>query len=344
MIELSTDQRRAADMAHRSLTSERQYCVIHGLAGTGKTTVLAKLASETEGARICAPTGKAASVIRGKTGLPAQTLHSLLYTPKEVMDEHGKEVLRFIPAFQTGDLKGLTVLVDECSMVPAEIANDLLRAGCHVIAFGDPGQLPPVKGEPFFSKPDHMLTEIHRQAAESPIIRQAYRVRQGLPYEGDGVDFQIVNIDDQDMVWADVVLCWKNQTRLEINRYMREARGIDPAARPRKGEPVVCLKNNPKMGVMNGETFIVAKDWDRGFLQLEGDISIPRPHFATLDAGKPAFMQNQFDFAYALTVHKAQGSEFDRVLIVDEHKRDGWDAWAYTGITRAAKSVRICRI
>ena len=75
------------------------------------------------------------------------------------------------------------IVLDEVSMVGDEMARDLLAFGKPILVLGDPGQLPPIKGEGAFTKaqPDVMLTEIHRQAGESAIIRLATMARQGLP-------------------------------------------------------------------------------------------------------------------------------------------------------------------
>jgi exodeoxyribonuclease-5 len=354
MIVLSEDQQHAADAVREFLDGDGQHFTLHGLAGTGKTTVLSQMARDMEISRLCAPTGKAASVLREKTGMPTSTLHRLLYQPNEVTDHRCREPggkdckckphLEWIPLHEKGELQGVPVFLDECSMVGEEIARDLLHAGARVVAVGDPGQLPPVKASAFFTTPDYTLTQIHRQAAESPIIRQAYAVRETGHYQDDGEDFRNVIVSEADLQWADMVLCWKNQTRQEINRYMREARSFDGF--PKKGEPLVCLKNNYQYGIMNGETFTVAEDYSgRGDIHLvECAMPVSFPHFESLATDKPGFLATRFDFAYCLTVHKSQGSEWEKVLIVDENFRSDRKEWAYTAITRASKSIRICRV
>ena len=152
---------------------------LHGLAGTGKTTVLASIAREHPEALLCTLTGKAASVLTRKTGAPAQTIHSAFYQLiGKSHDERGRKVLHWKESQRANALRRRAILLDECSMVNDAMADDILRTGATVIACGDPGQLPPVVGKQFFDRPDFTLTEIHRQAQESPIIRQAPAARR----------------------------------------------------------------------------------------------------------------------------------------------------------------------
>lgn len=353
-ITLTPDQQRAADAIQQWVAGTSSYFVLHGLAGTGKTTVISKVARDIDRAtHLCAPTGKAASVLAGKTGLRASTLHKLLYSPVERLDDAGISHLDFVRTVEPEELAGSITIVDEASMVSESIAKDLLDSGTRVIACGDPGQLPPVSDRPFFSEPNYTLTEIHRQAAQSAVVRQAYNVRHGRPYHNDGADFQIVNVTDDDLDWADMILCWRNGTRRAINSYFRRRRGIAPDDYPKKGEPLVCLRNNRMagsttgkriVGVMNGETFTVASDYcRRTWLYLDDDLAIANPHFYALTDRPPERGATQFDFAYALTVHKAQGSEWAKVLVIDEYRGDERAAWLYTAVTRASQAVRICR-
>jgi exodeoxyribonuclease-5 len=174
---LTTEQERAAEAIRRFLTDDNQTLVLHGLAGTGKTTVLTALANEFTDVKLCAFTGKAASVLRAKSGLEACTVHSLFYklVDKGTDEKTGKRILHFRRVHAENAMRGKIILLDECSMIDARTATDLIQSGAKIIAVGDPGQLPPVHGATFFSHPDITLTQIHRQALESPIIRQAHR-------------------------------------------------------------------------------------------------------------------------------------------------------------------------
>jgi exodeoxyribonuclease-5 len=219
-----------------------------------------------------------------------------------------------------------------------------------VIAAGDPGQLPPVNEAPFFTTVDVTLRQIRRQAWESPIIRQAMEVRAGRPYRSDGADFQVIgDFGEAELRWADVVLCWKNATRRRLNSICRRLAGHQ-APRPEAGEPLLCLRNAPAYGVFNGGVYTLAADFPPGerMIRLIVDgriVAIPNVIFAGQRPGFDDFTNEaitELDYGYALTVHKAQGSEWRRVLLVDEYQRpDHRREWVYTGITRAARSILV---
>ncbi len=151
---------------------------LFGYAGTGKTTLARHLAEHADGeVKFAAFTGKAASVMRGKGCKGASTIHSLIYRARESGEE--------IPSFDLWDeapaSKAELIVIDECSMVDAELGRDLLSFGVPVLVLGDPAQLPPIQGGGFFTEaePDAMLTEVHRQAAGDPIIRLSMNIRAG---------------------------------------------------------------------------------------------------------------------------------------------------------------------
>ncbi len=77
------------------------------------------------------------------------------------------------------------VIIDECSMVDEELGKDLLSFGTKVLVLGDPAQLPPIQGGGFFTaaEPDAMLTEVHRQAQDDPIVRMSMDIREGRELE-----------------------------------------------------------------------------------------------------------------------------------------------------------------
>src|SRR6516165_10142605 len=108
-------------------------------------------------------------------------------------------------------------------MCGTNLAGDLLRTGARVVASGDPGQLPPVEQEPFFTVADVTLREIRRQAAGSSIVRQAHEVRAGRRYVSDDENFQILDWREamRRLDWADVILCWQNVTRHRLNSSIR---------------------------------------------------------------------------------------------------------------------------
>jgi len=325
---------------------KRRLFTLFGLAGTGKTTLLAQVARQHRHDALCCLTGKAASVLRDKTGLETGTTHRYFYKLlKAETDEDGRKLLSFAPRHRQNELFGDVVLLDECSMVPRSVGAQLMRTGAKVLAVGDPGQLPPVKEPPFFTEPDATLQTIHRQALESPIIRQAMAVRSGRLYRTDGPDFQVASRPPEALLdEADVVLCWRNETRHKINRLCRRLAG-HTAPWPEAGEPLLCLKNAPRHNVWNGGIYLAAADFRPGNdeIRLVVDdevVAIDNVLFAGQDNGSIVEPTTEFDFGYCLTVHKAQGSEWPRVLLLDEHQcQRHRREWLYTGITRAARSI-----
>src|SRR5687768_12152091 len=151
---------------------------LFGYAGTGKTTLARHIAEGVDGTVVFAAfTGKAALVLRNKGCEGAQTIHSLIYRSRGVDEESPTFVLNR----ESTAAKAKLIIIDECSMVDEELGRDLLSFGTPVLVLGDPAQLPPVKGGGFFTEaePDVMLTEVHRQAADNPIVRMSMIVREG---------------------------------------------------------------------------------------------------------------------------------------------------------------------
>lgn len=357
MITLSNEQTEAYNAINEFIKSDEQTFILHGLAGTGKTSIISIIANEqarlNPNTELCAFTGKAASVLAVKASFDARTIHSLFYRLVEQDTANGKPILLFQRVFSPGSLKGSLILVDESSMVSDIIGTDLESSGAKIIACGDPGQLQPVNGVQYFRKSDYMLTEIHRQALESPIIRQAHSVRNTGKYYSDGENFKVVSsITADDLLEADTILCWMNKTRIDCNYVVRHLRGFDTDY-PQAGESIMCLKNSRPFGIYNGAVYTLAKDFrprDRNiYLDIDGiELSVPNCIFVkpgeTISNYANKTITSAFDFGYAMTVHKSQGSEWKKVLLMDEYSfGDERRQWLYTGITRASESILIKR-
>lgn len=334
---------------------------LFGYAGTGKTTLARHLAEGVDGKVLFAAfTGKAALVMRNKGCAGASTIHSLIYRTRE-RDEEG-------PNFELWDeapaSRAKLIIIDECSMVDEELGRDLISFGVPLLVLGDPAQLPPVQGGGFFTEaaPDAMLTEVHRQAQDDPIVRLSMLVRAGerLPL-GDYGETQVVrraDLDPDRVLAADQVLVGRNATRRAYNQRMRERRGMRELL-PIAGDKLVCLRNNRKKGLFNGGLWTVEtrNPVRRGVMKMAiapeeemgaKPVSVSvRPECFL--GGIEAFdwpqrkKYDEFDFGYVLTVHKAQGSQWDDVVLFDESFAfpDSRDRWLYTGITRAAKRLTI---
>ena len=261
-------------------------------------------------------------------------------------------------------------IVDECSMIDARLGEDLLSAGARLLVLGDPAQLPPVAGTGFFThlqngspkKPDVMLTEIHRQALDSPIIRMAHTVRngKGLNLGEYGPACRVVMSDTlkpDDWLAADQILVGKNITRQAINNRVRQLRGFSGFL-PQPGEKLVCLRNNHALGVLNGSLWECIEATDHAPASITFTLTVKSLDMeeltVTCQAHKSIFLgtelpyyarrdAEEFDFGSALTVHKSQGSEWNSVILYDEWNREDRARWLYTGISRASNSLTIVR-
>ena len=255
-------------------------------------------------------------------------------------------------------------VIDECSMVDERLGADLLSFGARVIVLGDPAQLPPVYGGGYFTnaKPDVMLTEIHRQALDSPIISMANKIRQGgsLPLGDYGQNCSVVTtaaLTADDWMAADQILVGKNATRQAFNARMRTLLGFEGFL-PQPGEKLVCLRNNHDIGLLNGSLWecISCEDKPQGEMFLLKVKSLDEDNReVTCLAHKSYFLgtdldswdrkdANEFDFGYALTVHKSQGSQWNNVMLYDEWRMpNSKTQWQYTGVTRAAERITVVR-
>ena len=333
---------------------------LFGYAGTGKTTLAKHVAEGVDGKVLFAAfTGKAAQVMRNKGCLGASTIHSLIYRARE----SGEAVPQFDLWDEAPASKAELIVIDECSMVDAELGRDLMSFNVPLLVLGDPAQLPPVNGGGYFTDfaPDSMLTEVHRQAEDDPIIRLSMQVRAGetleLQHHGATEVVTRETLDPSRVLEADQVLVGRNHTRRAYNDRLRSRRGIEGKL-PSSGEKLVCLRNNKRKGLLNGALFQVA---ERGRaspivkLRVRPEENVTakafkvsvRPECFTAKIEDVAWEQrkryDEFDYGYVLTVHKAQGSEWDDVVLFDESAAFGESRqrWLYTGITRAAKRLTV---
>lgn len=321
--------------------------------------------------------GKAALVLSQK-GNNAKTIHSAIYDAVEVpkYDENGKPIIvnnrkvttiEFVKKNKLyGDIE--LIVVDEAGMVPEKLALDLMSFNIPIIALGDNNQLDPVFGERFFlAKPDATLTKPMRQALDSPIIYLAERAMRGKPIKmgkyGDScyvIDKSMIT--DNMLIKSDVVICGKNKTRTELNNYIRHDIMKIESESPKIGEKLMCTQNNWGRSIcndiylINGMTGFVKNvyldtyngrslmiDFQPDFIKDEYFKKV-KIDYANLIA-KPEDRLNKksfydkFEWGYAATVHKYQGSEADKVFIYHEPygTADFRCKSLYTAITRSKK-------
>lgn len=340
---------------------------LFGFAGSGKTTLARHFAEGLNGrVQYGAFTGKAAMVMRKNGCIGATTIHSMIYSA-DVNENTGVTKFRLK---DKSEFAGVSlIIIDECSMVDNEIGTDLMSFGIPILVLGDPAQLPAISGAGFFTEcdPDVMLTEIHRQAAESPIIQMATTIREGgrLQYGAYGTSRVIKrsDLEQDDVMLSDQVLAGTNRTRHGFNRRMREILGRTSVL-PQKGDRLVCLRNDRTLGLYNGGLWNVLsfKRQAKGHIPdgcIRLDITSADFEQTTplkVKAREECFDgrlsevpwkelrgTQQFDYGNCLTVHKAQGSGWDNVCLFDESGAfaDARARWLYTGITRAAERITV---
>ena len=349
---------------------------LFGYAGTGKTTLAKHFAEHVDGDVLFAAfTGKAAQVLRSRGASNAKTIHSLIYRPRgeEAVEDEETGKTSIAPMFsinrQSPVAKAALIVIDECSMVDEALGRDLMSFGTPILVLGDPGQLPPVSGGGFFTdqEPDYLLTEIHRQARDNPIIQLAMHIREGkeIMYGDYGDTARVISKNEvtQDLVLgADQVLVGTNKTRRRYNMRLRELKGFT-VDYPQAGDKLVCLRNDQVKGLLNGSLWQVMTssretvkpginllikpeddDMDRGAAKIK----LLKDAFADTETEIPWSTRkryDEFDYGYALTVHKAQGSQWNDVVLFDESWafRDTRERWLYTAVTRAAETLTIVR-
>jgi ATP-dependent exoDNAse (exonuclease V) alpha subunit len=297
-------------------------------------------------------------VLRQRGCESVSTIHRLIYD-----SYYDAERRRFTHALKDeltlGEI-GL-IVVDEASMVNETIGRELLSFKRPTLIIQDPAQLAPPDGISFFSgdRPDAMLTEIHRQVADNPILRLAERIRRGEPLPrkrtrmGDALR---ITDDEQNIEEHDIVLTGTNDTRNRRNRRLRRQFKFKERY-PQRGERLVCLRNDHTVDdpVYNGSIWQVKRvrhSKDDELPTVELDLTSDYDGISTVEVPLECFTDRAFtyrpglqlfDYGYALTVHKAQGSEWPSVMLIDESAcfRSEARRWLYTAITRAKERLTV---
>ena len=378
-IKLNEDQKKGLKLAVKRYYEGKKYTCIAGYAGTGKSTLVQHIIKEIfpnpidrlEKVSYCCYTGKASLVLSQK-GCPATTAHRLVYKSRELPNGTFIHYPRSYP--ENEDLK--IIVIDEISMLEKEMWEIMLSWGIYIICLGDPEQLPPLhESNGILDKPHIFLTEIMRQEEGSEIIDFSMLVREGknLPYKYNGKEVSIISKKDltQDLLLSvDQVICGKNITRRNLNAFMRKAIHKDKYLEsPLNNDKIICLKNYCEFDLVNGEIgniikpkIIKDKYIKNGIIEAGFETGYSSYHKLRMDKqlfeiGESCIDENirrelekcnrplEFDYGYAITCHKAQGSQWDSILIYDEYlgDKENHRKWLYTGITRACKKVIICR-
>lgn len=356
---LADNQKKAVRMA-----LSEQFCVVTGGPGVGKTTVckcITDLLGETQQVLMAAPTGRAAKRAKESTGLPATTIHRLL-------EYNGTGFRRH----QERPIETDILVIDEASMIDAPLLGALLDAlptDVKIIFVGDVDQLPSVGPGQVLRDliasaivPVTRLTDIFRQAADSPIISCAYAVNEGkMPSLVSCEDLKYHCCEDEDGLLQETlevaVSLYRKYDAFDVQLLIPQykgAVGIDSVNRAvqdalfpdragvriqhydlKFGDKVIQTKNDSKKGVYNGDVGLVTfctPEEIRVRFQGESEETMYEPS---------EFPQLQL--SYAVTVHRSQGSEYANVVIplTTDYRNMLQKNLLYTGITRAKKKLWI---
>jgi exodeoxyribonuclease V alpha subunit len=336
--------------------------VVTGGPGVGKTTCTRQACDWLDANGIsyalCAPTGKAARRMREATGRTARTIHRLLEWSPEGFRRHAQDPL--------GEQR---IICDESSMIDIRLASwllDAIAAGTHVTFVGDANQLPPVGPGAFFRDliasdrvPVITLKTLHRAAQDSWICRNAPKVLSGEPLELDDIrDFEWWQMDGGDaehvgQVVLDIIgKIDRPQDEVQVltpmkkrkggteplnamlQAHLNSSRGLeykvwDQAIK--QGDRIMQTRNDYTLGVFNGEVGIVSEVMRKHLVVKFDDTYVKYDH----DAAK------NLQLAYAMTIHKSQGSEWPAVIVVchSEHSFMLSRQLLYTAMTRAKGEV-----
>ena len=390
---LNYGQEQALKIAIKRYKDKELYTCISGPAGSGKSTlikfIIAAFNLNEEEVAYATFTGKAAQVLKNKGCKNAITLHKLLY--KAFPNKDG--TFSFVPK-ETLDEDYKLVVIDEISMVSKTLWDLLLTHRIHILCLGDEAQLPPIISDEdnhILDKPHYHLTEILRQAQESEIIRLATHIREGKSinsFQASNQQVMILNrgqLTEGHYLWADQILCAKNDTRNSLNLQMRNI--LKYPEEPTINDKIISLRNhwdevsnlenpltNGCIGVLSEYekkqiwlpqyiykeplTILVA-NFNIDDLESFNSITIDYNQLLTGNktiTSRQEYLMNKnkqcpnapydFAYAYAITVWKAQGSEFGKVLLFEENfpfDRLEHQKYLYTGVTRASDKLVLVR-
>lgn len=364
-INLDKVQREAVVMA----LSHRLSIVLGG-AGCGKTTLISAIVQYgRQGVLVCAPTGKATQNLRERIRVPARTVHSVLgkgYEENEVPWPHTK-----LPHIGT-------VIIDEASMLTIGLLDGILNRvaeDCCVVLVGDPKQLPSVGSGNVIPDlielglPHTCLHTNHRQSKDSTALYHNVVNFDGitLPWQlAQDESFSIRDVDTPEQMLAEVtnravlmlreakdfqVLAAHNSMVDRLNHYIQNAwNPLRPGMQTiryngkelRNGDRVIITKNDSRRNCWNG---------DIGQLAIRvGSETTDEPgcfqySVALNDGRSPAWLGAEaleyLELAYAITIHKAQGSQFDDVLLPMTMSKMLSRSLFYTAASRARRSITI---
>lgn len=270
------------------------------------------------------------------------------------------------------------IVLDEGSTVDKKLAEDLKSFKIPIIVLGDLNQLPPPFGSPYFlQNPDVILTDILRQKEGDPIIWLSQQVLAGNPLVpgvyGHSAVIKKNELDDFHLKWADIVLTGTNWLRFKINTHFREnIKSYKRLDYPHIGEKVICRKNNWDRCIDDGiyltngtsgvVTYVERESYNGKSMKIDFKPDFSKSEIRNLSIDYDRLMTQNikdvvkqeesqffdytldaFEFAYAITIHSSQGSQWPNCLMMAEQFMSPKDQkkLLYTGITRASDAIII---
>ena len=340
---------------------DRKFAIINGGAGCGKTIIIKAICDSLKGdIRLCAFAGKAAARLREATMHTASTIHRMLGW---MGDGNG---------FAVKTLSGATVILDEASMVSSDLLAEIVKRNPErLVLVGDEAQLPPVgSGQPFHDLvhllPDCVRTLTTCYRSREAVLSSALAIREGnVPpnytksysefYEFISLadarkahDFILRQVNNGEIDFADdVILCCRNgdsaEEPLSVKSLNADIKAlVNPGdGKIDAGDRIICTVNSSDLDVWNGTTGRCAcfdssrAMWvELDFPNADGETSVLIPKDKVKD----------WQLAYALTVHKSQGSQYGKVFFAVA-RRDSSTllsrSMVYTAVTRAKKECHV---
>lgn len=332
--------------------------------------------------RYVCPTWKAAHVLSTKLRAAgvyerATSIHNLIYNPRGVLHEedcgfwqNAEAGCNMTPPcrklcweFDPKDRPQLLV-VDEASMVDTRIREDIERLGSPTLYVGDHGQLPPIIGPSIFDDhpPDARLETIQRQALDSPIIPLSRVVRAGDRSwldKAQQMGFTVLEAGSKsarryDLRTAEpphsdpntVFITSTNAAVDRLNRLTRRTLGRGPDVLV-PGDLVMAQNNSREIGIYNGQQGVITEVGTRqrrAEIRMETGVVYEGPLLVKGVDEIPAYAEVPVvRHSYAVTCHKAQGSEFRNVIVFLNGGRMEDSRWLYTAITRATHNLTFVR-
>lgn len=330
MIVPEGQQLQALDLVQRwDTTPTKQTFALGGYAGTGKTSLIPTIRDMLHwNSAVVTYTNKSAARLREVGMGDATTIFRLMY---QLIDPINMTWRRL------DKLPVDVVIVDEASMLGRKIRDDLESYGVPVLYVQDPFQLGPVKEPRINEDCDFILTEVRRHGGK--ILDIATAIREGKPYE----DVDQYSITDTTLCDADIVICLSNDRRRTLNQRIRKHLGF--TGTPQKGDRMISVKTNYDWGIFAGEAGtligtdnrrryeILFDGWNDSVVFTNGHLLQPNEDPYSQDLRGRACL----DFGYARTCHTAQGSQYNKVVVWEEHRADAH--WMYTAVTRAVEDV-----